>query len=296
MNKLKNWFMATRFPFLTVTIFPVLASMALLYRQGIALDGWGITGLLAATIFGHLGANCLNDYADWNESDRINQKASPFNGGSRFLLGKVMKQSDFLYLSLFFFTLTAAIWVFFSLTRGAMVFWVGLAGILCGILYSQKPFSFQKRGLGEILILLAFGPVLTLAAASIFGAYSLAILLLGAPFGIATLNIIFLNEIPDREADIQAGKKTWVVRLGEERARKILPWLHGFIYLSLVVLGLSPWFSLLFLFSILPLIPFSFLYLRFLKKGIIEAQKGMILFQQIFGLVMTLILLLGATP
>ena len=288
MNKLQQWLMATRFPFLTVTLFPVLVTLLYLWTQGAVLDWIGIVGLFLAVTFGHLGANLLNDYADWDESDRINKNAGPFNGGSRFLLGPHMKRTDFLKLALFFFSLTAALWIYFSVTRGLFVFWTGLAGILCGALYSQKPFSFQKRGLGEILVLAAFGPVLTFGTGVLFDFLSLNALLLGIPFGLVTLNIIFLNEVPDREADLIAGKRNWVVRLGEKAALALLPWLHLGIYISLILLFTFGFFPPILLLTIIPLSAFSFLFFRAVRKGIPDAQKMLILFQLVFGCCMTL--------
>lgn len=287
MNKLQQWLIATRFPFLTVTIFPVLATLLYLWYQDAVLDWIGIVGLILAVTFGHLGANLLNDYADWDESDRINKKASPFNGGSRFLLGADMKRTDFLKLAVFFFVLTIGLWIYFFITRGIFVFWIGLAGVLCGVLYSQKPFSFQKRGLGEILVLLAFGPVLTLGTGALFHNLSLNVFLLGLPFGLVTLNIIFLNEIPDHDADQLTGKRNWVVRMGEKTAYTLAPWLHLLVYVLLIILFGFGFFPQVLLLMIIPLSVFSFLFFRAIKKGITEVQKVQILFQIIFGVCMS---------
>jgi 1,4-dihydroxy-2-naphthoate octaprenyltransferase len=269
-----------------VTLFPVLAALLYIWYKGAALDWIGVGGLLLGVTFGHLGANLLNDYADWDESDRLNKKAGPFNGGSRFLLGTHMKRTDFLMLALFFFSITIILWIYFFMNRGISVFWIGLAGILCGVLYSQKPFQFQKRGLGEILVFLAFGPVLTLGTGALFDKINLNVFLLGLPFGLVTLNIIFLNEIPDLEADLESGKRNWAVRMGENAALALVPWLHLSIYVSLILLFAFGFIPHILLAMILPLF-FSFLFLGALKKGIPAAQKALILFQIIFGFSMS---------
>jgi len=296
MKKIKALLFATRFPFLSVTVIPVLASLILIYKKGISLDLTGIIAVLLVTALGHLAANCMNDYADWDESDRINEEASPFNGGSRFFLEKELKKKDFLYLSLILFILTAVIWLYFVFSRGKYVFFIGLTGILCGLLYSQKSFSFQKRGLGEILIFIAFGPILTMGTGAVFGAPLAEFVPLGVPFGLITLNIIFLNEIPDYKADKIAGKRNWVVRMGRDRALKAAVPLHLSIFLSLALLSgfrLLP-FSMLWL--LIPLSGLSLFHLISLNKEIQLGQKSLIMFQQLSGLLIAAGLFIWATP
>ena len=52
--------------------------------------------------FLHLGANTLNDYYDWDMSDRINRFPTPFSGGSRSRLENILTRKTFLYMSIIF--------------------------------------------------------------------------------------------------------------------------------------------------------------------------------------------------
>jgi 1,4-dihydroxy-2-naphthoate octaprenyltransferase len=97
---------------------------------------------------------------------------------------------------------------------------IGLAGALGGILYSARPFQLAGRGLGEIVIFVCFGPLVTFGTGyAIEGTFCAAHALIGLPMGFLVANILWINEFPDIEADGGAGKRTLVVRLGSSRAR-----------------------------------------------------------------------------
>jgi 1,4-dihydroxy-2-naphthoate octaprenyltransferase len=125
---------------------------------------------------------------------------------------------------------------------------VGLFGVLLGWGYSAPPLSLNSHGLGEISVLTGFG-LLPLGAALVqTGELSLALLLISLPVGLLTANLLYINQFPDRKADIQARKLHWVARLSPLTARwgyvliALLAWL---LLLSLVVTGMLPVLALL---------------------------------------------------
>jgi len=74
-------------------------------------------------------------------------------------------------------------------------------------------------------------------------------LLLGSlPVGLLTANLLYMNQLPDRKADIQAHKLHWVARLSPQTARwgyvliALLAWL---LLLLLIVAGVLPLLALL---------------------------------------------------
>jgi 1,4-dihydroxy-2-naphthoate octaprenyltransferase len=102
-------------------------------------------------------------------------------------------------------------------------------GFLAGYLYSASPISLMSRGLGEVTIFLAFGPLITWGTYyAMTGLLTLEAFLLGIPLGFLITAVIWINQFPDLEADRDAGKRNCVVRLGRDRSR--------FIY-ALLMLG-----------------------------------------------------------
>ena len=73
------------------------------------------------------------------------------------------------------------------------------------------------------------------------------------PLALLTTNLLYINQFPDRKADIVAGKLHWVARFGSDVARwgypliTLVAWL---VFLLLILSGLLPTIALI---AILPL-------------------------------------------
>jgi 1,4-dihydroxy-2-naphthoate octaprenyltransferase len=219
---------AMRLPFLTGSLIPVILAAALSFQHGY-LDVWR----LFLTLFGvgslHLGANLINDYYDDPGSDRINLHPTPFSGGSRVIQEELMDAKRVWGMAMGFFVLGTAAGILLAITGRPFVVVIGLMGFLAGYLYSASPVSLMSRGLGEITIFLAFGPLITWGTYYVItGLITWEAFALGIPLGFLITAVIWINQFPDYEADRDAGKRNCVVRLGRDRSR--------FIY-SLLMLG-----------------------------------------------------------
>lgn len=212
---------AMRLPFLTGSLIPVILAAALSFQHG-SLD----VGRLILTLLGvgclHLGANLINDYYDDPGSDRINLHPTPFSGGSRVIQDKLMDAKTVWGMAMGFFVLGTAAGILLALTGRPFVVVIGLMGFLAGYLYSAAPVSLMSRGLGEITIFLAFGPLITWGTYYVMtGLLTWEAFTLGIPLGFLITAVIWINQFPDYEADRDAGKWNCVVRLGRDRSRYI---------------------------------------------------------------------------
>src|SRR4030043_586982 len=135
-----------------------------------------------------------------------------------------------------------------------LVLLIGTVGGLCGLLYSMQPFSLQSRGIGEPIIFLAFGPLITLGIGYVaLGVFKPEFFLIGIPNDLVVANILWINEFPDYEADENSGKKNIVVRMGTSNARYGYIALESLFYISvflLVIFRIYPLWSLLILLPI----------------------------------------------
>lgn len=298
--KIKNYLLATRFPFLSASILPVIFSGIWCWKYQEHYNFLFFLLSLILVILFHLSANTINDYFDWDKSDKINKYANPFSGGSRKKIEKFISRKFFFILSIIFIFISLIILEFLYLNGRRNIFLIGMIGILFGMFYSTPPFSFQSKGLGEFIIFLSFGPLLTFGSCySITGIMALKFLLLGFPFGILTALIIWINEFPDYEADKTTGKNNLVVILGLKKARYGYGFLIIFYYFILIFLILLDIFPLYSLFSFITL----FIAIQNLKtlwgnydkpEKLVNTQKFTILFHNINSLILIVSILIAA--
>jgi 1,4-dihydroxy-2-naphthoate polyprenyltransferase len=208
---------ATRLPFLTATFVPILL--------GIAVAGWtnGFSWWLALlTLIGgaciHLGLNVANDVFDTTSgADAANVNPTQFSGGSRVVHYGLLSLREIALLSFGFYAVGIAIGVGLAAARGWDLLWLGVAGALLSLFYTAPPLRLVHRGIGEIVVALGFGPIMTLGAYFVQAQeYDLEPLLASLPVGILIALVLYVNEVPDRPADAKAGKRTLPVRFSKD--------------------------------------------------------------------------------
>ena len=239
---IKTYLRALRLPFLAGSIIPLITGSAFVFQRG-----WfsPLAFLMALVGVGalHLGSNLLNDYYDALGSDPINMRLTAFSGGSRVIQENEIAPNTILAFSVIFFSLGTACGIWFTLWGRPYVLLIGLCGLLAGWTYSSPPFRLMSRGLGEALIFLAFGPLITLGTYYVMtDSLCWSAFLLGIPNGFLIMAVIWINEFPDYQADLEANKRNLVVRLGLNRAR--------YLYCLIMVL---PFFAIIVLIHVIGL-------------------------------------------
>jgi 1,4-dihydroxy-2-naphthoate octaprenyltransferase len=260
LNPVQRAAVIVRAPFLTASVLPAMLGLAVAAWAGVAFS-WLAAVLVVLTVaLLQLASNTVNDWFDWKSgTDQANKDyVAPFSGGSRSIeLGLISEGG--------MFRLAMALFAAGLVTGGAVLIvgspWllaVGLAGAALAFFYSVGPVRLvARRGLGELAIFLAFGPLITLAGYAAGGApLAWAGALVGVPAGLWTTGILWVNCIPDCEGDRAAGKWNLVATLGRRNARWGLPalLLGGHVATVVLVLtGLLPWAALASLLA-LPLV------------------------------------------
>ena len=266
-TKMRSWVMALRAPFLTASIVPILLGTAI---------AWSITstfywGFFLLTLFAGLliqmGTNVINDYSDHKSgNDEVNQEfVRPFSGGSRVIQLGFLTPIEALLGGLFFFLLSALIGFYLAWARGPLILGLGAIGLVSGMFYTVGPFNWAKRGLGEILVGLNFGVLMTLGAYYVqTQSLSWVPVIAAIPVSLLIAAVLYINEFPDYIADKKVGKNTLVVRLGREKAAILYALIMMGVYLALgigVAVGVLPMATLLGLIT-LPLTIRAIMYAR----------------------------------
>ena len=245
---------ATRLPFLTATLVPVLLGTVIAWTDGSFNFGLFVLALLGASFF-HLGTNVMNDYFDHTSgADAANLTPTPFAGGSRLVQRGMVEPKSIRNLAWGLYAAGTVVGIVLLALTGPQLLIFGLIGFLLGFLYTAPPFRLVHRGLGEIAVGLGFGPVMVL------GAYwvqtqqlSTAALYASIPIGILIATVLYINEIPDRIWDEKAGKRTIITRISPSTAVTGYAVLMGTAYLSILVgvaIGLMPVATLIGLLTI----------------------------------------------
>ena len=273
-DPLKKYFLATRPAFLLATLVPALMGLAYTHWLGNTIHELHAMLTIIAALFLHAGVNVLNDYYDdLNGTDKVNEeRVYPFTGGSRFIQNGVFSRHQMLRYGIYLNLIVVIIGVYLITEAGSALFFLGLIGVIIGWAYSAPPFRLNSRGLGEVTILIGFSllPFGTVLVQT--GLLLPKVILMALPVGLLTTNLLYINQFPDRKADIKAGKFHWVARLNLQTAR----WGYfviGFLaYFILLLLINSEQLPLVSLISLLPVL-LTLKAFRILWKKVDQPQQ-----------------------
>ena len=290
------WMVITRMPFLTATLMPVLVASAWAQSYFAAeAFPWGLfVSALVGASFLQIAANTFNDYFDWRSGTdpANNDYFVPYSGGSRAIELGLISEKKLLQVAVAALIIAVLAAVPVILARGSILWAFGLAGAALAYFYTAPPLRLSaRRGLGELSVMLAFGPLLT--AGTVFalsGHIETGAFLVGLPMGFLAGAILWVNEFPDTEADAATGKNHLLVTVGRKTGRWVYLALIFSAYISTSVLvwtGTFPAGSLAIFIS-LPLAIYAIrvLFEHYLDRELIRASKATIQLHFLCGLVL----------
>jgi 1,4-dihydroxy-2-naphthoate octaprenyltransferase len=222
LSRLWTFLIATRFPFLTATLVPVLLGIAVAARDGEFTFWLAVLTVIGAAAI-HLGLNTANDIFDaLSGADDANYNPTQYSGGSRVLQRGLLSLRQMSAICAASYAVGAGIGIFLVVYLESIeLLAIGIAGVLLSFFYTAPPLRLVHRGLGELTTALGFGPIMVL------GAYVVQMERLGweplvasIPVAILVAMILYVNEIPDRRSDFEAGKRTLPTRLSREAVTK----------------------------------------------------------------------------
>jgi len=237
---LRIWFREAVEPSLLMSFLLVSLGTAVAARDGFFNLTYYVLAIIGVTLAQN-AVNVLNDYYDYKTGVDAATLKTPFSGGSKFLISGLIKPESALSFGLGSFLLAIPIGAFFVLTRGLAL--LGLVAVAAISVYFYST-TFARIYLGEFLAGLNLGPL------AIIGAYfvqtanmSVGVVAVGLAPGIMIANVLYLNEMPDLEADAAAGRRNLPILLGRKRGAKLYALLESFAVAWIpvaVILGLTP--------------------------------------------------------
>jgi len=233
---------------------PMAVGAALSYAYQSSFSwGWFVIGA-AAVYFLEIGKNAINEYVDYLSGvDRYvtDDKRTPFSGGKKTIVDGVLTLRENLIIGIITVLVGCLLGLSIVLAREFSVFWVGLAGVFFALFYSLPPFQFAYRGLGEPIVGLTFGPLITIGTFLVqTHTITAQVIIASLPLGFLISNVLWINQYPDYEADLKGGKMNGVVRLGKKKGVTVYALLFAFAYLFIIILTLysrNPFWLLAFI-------------------------------------------------
>ncbi|NOZ61211.1 MAG: 1,4-dihydroxy-2-naphthoate octaprenyltransferase [Calditrichaeota bacterium] len=238
MSKPKTWVMAVRAPFFTASIVPVLLGTSIAYYQNVSINWLYFLLTLIAGVFLHAGANVINDYFDHvTQNDEINTEfVRPFTGGSRMIQNGLMTPKEVLAEGLICLFIGSAIGFYLVYQFGWVILALGVFGVFSSVFYVEPRVNLVSRGIGELLIGLNFGVLMTFGAFYVqTQSFSWLPIIASLPVALLIAAVLYINEFPDAKADYAVGKLHLVVRLGKEKAVKGFVLMIMLTYLVVIV-------------------------------------------------------------
>jgi 1,4-dihydroxy-2-naphthoate octaprenyltransferase len=215
---------ATRLPFLSATLIPVGVGLAIAAAQGYFNLFTAVVTVIGAAAT-HLALNVANDVFDARQgADDANVNPTKYSGGSRVIQYGLVSLPRMALISAALYSVALVAGLILLVTSWSVALLViGILGIVLSIEYTAPPLKLVYRGLGELTTAIGFGPLMLLGAYVVQsgGTISVEAAAASVPIAILVALILYVNEIPDREGDARAGKRTLPVQLSRDAVIRV---------------------------------------------------------------------------
>ena len=248
------WLLAARPKTLWAGIIPVIVGTVMAFEAG-KFHLISFLATLACAVLIQVGTNFANDLFDFQKGTDNEARKGPMRvTQARLVTPNQMKAATITVLALAFLVGMYLVW-----RAGWPILIIGLLSILFAVLYTGGPFPLGYTGLGDIFVLIFFGPVAVGGTYYIMaGHITRAVLLAGFAPGMIATAILIVNNLRDMESDRKSGKNTLAVQFGANFAKaEYLAMICGAMLLPIIIYfieGRHGWAILAALY-ILPAVP-----------------------------------------
>ena len=159
------------------------------------------------------------DYDSGTDLAITETERSPFSGGKRVMVDGLLSREQTWGIAAACYLAAIAIGLAIAGFRDSRVLVFGLPGMALAWYYHGGSLRLAYRGLGELAVALAYGPLVVLGAYFVqTGQLSATLIHLSLILGLLVMAFLWINQFPDYRADRAAGKRNLVVRLGPRAA------------------------------------------------------------------------------
>jgi len=207
--------------------------------------------------FLHTGSNLMNDVFDFKKG--IDKQVNPVSGA---VVRGWISPGAALKGGLLFLGVGTLIGLYLVSQVGLPIFWIGLVGVLIGVLYTWGPLPLKFNALGDLAVFLNFGILGSLGAWTVqTGSLSWTPVIWAVPMSLLVVGILHANNWRDITADTGGGIQTVASVLGDSKSeayyRFLLLFPFAFVLLVILLSWVTGWqhrmpLTFLIIFLILP--------------------------------------------
>ncbi|SIR83501.1 1,4-dihydroxy-2-naphthoate polyprenyltransferase [Natronorubrum thiooxidans] len=230
ISRTKAWLLAARPQTLPAAAAPVIVGTGLAVHADVFAPLPAVLAFIGAALI-QIGTNFANDYYDAIKGADTEDR----EGFTRVTQAGIIAPEQVKLATIVTFALAILTGTYLVSVGGLPILVIGLVSVFCGWAYTGGPYPLGYHGLGDPFVFVFFGIV---AVMGTFYVQAVAVAPVGPlpttiPPGTITLEafvaslpvagistaIIVVNNIRDRETDVEAGKRTLAVRLGYRWSR-----------------------------------------------------------------------------
>jgi 1,4-dihydroxy-2-naphthoate octaprenyltransferase len=206
-------------------------------------------------------SNFANDYGDGIKGSDKNRTGEARMVSSGAITPKQMKSAMIITTFITLIIALVLIYVAFGSENfgySLLFFGLGIASIAAAIKYTVGNSAYGYSGFGDVFVFIFFGLLSVVGSYFLYTKYiNVEIFLPAISIGMLSTAVLNLNNLRDQTEDKKNNKKTLVVKLGNEKAKKY----HYFLILGALVVSLiyvfldfTSVYQLVFLVAYIPLI------------------------------------------
>jgi len=227
------WLRVIRVRFLLASVIAVMTGLALNWSQNGSIEYFDALLTFAGVMALHASVDLLNDYWDFKRGIDTKTTRTKMSGGTGVLPEGLLKPSSVYRAGVFFLVLGGLIGSYFVITYGILIAIILGFAILSIYFYSTK---IVDSGLGEFFVAVK-GSMIVIGTFYIqSGEVNIESILAGIVIGTLSSLVLFIASFPDHDADKSKGRKTLVITVGKEKARKLF-WIFPLFAYGVIVIG-----------------------------------------------------------
>jgi 1,4-dihydroxy-2-naphthoate polyprenyltransferase len=282
MTSAAHWLEGARPRTLPAAVAPVLVGTGAAAAAGGFAPGRAVLALVVALAL-QVGVNYANDYSDGvrgTDEHRV--------GPLRLVGSGVATPDAVLRAALACFAVAAAAGFVLSALASWWLLLVGAAAIAAAWAYTGTSKPYGYRGLGEVSVFVFFGLVAVLGTTYVQAErLTWPALAGGIGCGALACAILVTNNLRDIPTDVDAGKRTLAVVLGDRRTRTLYPSLVVVSFAAaLAAAVVAPWSLLALLAAPLAHAPAAAVRSGVVGRGLVPVLQGTGKLQLAYGVLL----------
>jgi 1,4-dihydroxy-2-naphthoate octaprenyltransferase len=218
------WFLQIRGPFLLLAVVLVFIGISVAHYLGYS-NSFHAFLLVLGILLTHVSVNLFNELSDYKTGIDRMTRPTPFSGGSGMLQAHLTQYREVERVAYSGLFIAFVIGLYFCFKITWWIFPFMAAGGLAIRFYTSH---LARWMIGEPIAGITLGSFVVMGVVLVLtGKLTFSTVCISVPPGLLTLQLLFLNEFPDAEADESGGRHHWVIHFGRKTS--------GIIYISILI-------------------------------------------------------------